>query len=169
MAMKRSPIIRRVCSRAVSSAAPEMAKAIIARHRSKMHKTTPAALQRPQVARLLWGQALVIVIAVLLAGVMKGSGAALSVLCGGLVCLLPNLFFAWRSLRVTGARYAQAMVKAFYQAEAGKFGLTAVLFAFFFIAVPPSNPALFFCAYVAAMAVHWLGPWLVKRTPYTRT
>ncbi|MGO2504260.1 MAG: ATP synthase subunit I, partial [Cobetia marina] len=124
-----------------------MARVITAMDRFTMHKTTPAALRRPQVARLLWGQALVILCAVLLSWVSKGSGAALSALCGGLVCLLPNLFFAWRSLRVTGARYAQAMVKAFYQAEAGKFGLTAVLFAFFFIAVPPSNPALFFCAY----------------------
>ena len=89
------------------------------------------------------------------------------VLLGGAVAWLPNVFFAWQTFRHRGASQARNIVKSFYRAEAGKFGLTAALFTLVFVAVPPSNPAFFFGAYVVTQLAHWLGPWLLRRPSRT--
>jgi len=94
-------------------------------------------------------------------------GAALSTLLGGGVAWLPSVLFAWLTFRHRGALQARNIVKSFYRAEAGKFGLTAALFIVVFVAVPPSNPAFFFGAYVVTQLVHWLGPWLLHRPSRT--
>ncbi|WP_136065061.1 F0F1 ATP synthase subunit I [Modicisalibacter radicis] len=126
----------------------------------------PARIKRPQFKRLLVAQAMVVLAATAIAAILSGA-AAVSALLGGLVCLLPNGYFAWRAFRYQGARFARDIVKSFYRAEAGKFGLTAALFALVFIAVPPSNPAFFFGAYVATLGTQWLGPWLLRRPSHT--
>lgn len=126
-----------------------------------------ASIQRPQVKRLLLAQLAVVALLSALAGIGFGVSGAASAAMGGLVAFLPNAFFAWRVFRYQGARYSRAIVNSFYRAEAGKFGLTAVLFTLVFIAVPPSNPTFFFGAYVVTLFVHWLGPWLVKRPSHT--
>ncbi|QEL12923.1 F0F1 ATP synthase assembly protein I [Kushneria phosphatilytica] len=123
---------------------------------------TPARPQRPQVGRLLAGQALAGSIIAVLALLTSGEAAGMSALSGALVCLLPNAYFAWRAFRLRGARLAREIMNGFYRAEAGKFGLTVALFTLVFVAVPPSNPAFFFGAYVVVQCVHWLGFWLVR-------
>ncbi|MCM2129273.1 ATP synthase subunit I [Larsenimonas rhizosphaerae] len=128
-----------------------------------MTNHTPAAIKRPVVFRLLAVQALAVMVMILVGGCLHGIEGAVSSLKGGIVCLLPNLYFAWRAFIVQGARHAQQIITGFYRAEAGKFGLTVALFLVIFVAVPPSNPAYFFGAYVAALCVHWLSPLLVKR------
>lgn len=109
----------------------------------------------------------IVLVVALVSALMGGESAALSALLGGLVCLLPNAYFAWRVFRFQGARFARDIVKSFYRAEAGKFGLTAALFTLVFVAVPPSNPAFFFGAYVATLSAQWLGPWLLRRPSHT--
>jgi len=131
------------------------------------HNTLPAQLKRPRFARLLLAQSATVLVAVALGAAIGGAGAAMSTLLGGLVGLLPNVYFAWRAFRYQGARFARDIVKCFYRAEAGKFGLTAALFTLVFVAVPPSNPALFFGAYVATLFAQWLGPWLLRRPSHT--
>ena len=96
-------------------------------------------------------------------------GTAVSALSGGLVAAIPNAFFAWRAFRYQGAAQARYIVKSFYHAEAGKFGLTAALFTLVFVAVPPSNPAFFFGAYVVTLLAHWLGPWLLRRPSHIQS
>ncbi|WP_106476804.1 F0F1 ATP synthase subunit I [Phytohalomonas tamaricis] len=132
-----------------------------------MHYSTPAALKRPHVYRLLIVQLAVALVLTVISALTQGYGAAQSALLGGLVCLLPNLYFAWRAFRVQGARMARQIITGFYKAEAGKFGLTVALFTIVFITAPPSNPAFFFGAYVAVQLVHWLGPWLVLKRSST--
>ena len=101
----------------------------------------------------------------LLAMTMAGPAALLSALTGGLVCLVPQLYFVWRLGGVRGGRRARQYVANFYRAEAGKFGLTVALFVMVFVTVPPSNPIFFFSAYVAAQFMHWLAPWLLRERP----
>lgn len=132
-----------------------------------MQNPVPAQLKRPQFKRLLFAQGVTVTLMVILGLALSGGPAAISALTGGLVCLLPNAYFAWRTFRYQGARFARDIVKSFYRAEAGKFGLTAALFTFVFIAVPPSNPAFFFGAYVATLFTQWLGPWLLRRPSHT--
>ncbi|RKR07251.1 ATP synthase protein I [Kushneria sinocarnis] len=127
-----------------------------------MRSMTPARPRRPQVGRLLLGQTLTGAAVSLLALILGGVSDGLSAVSGALVCLLPNAYFAWRAFRLRGARLAREIMNGFYRAEAGKFGLTVALFTLVFVAVPPSNPAFFFGAYVLVQCVHWLGFWLVR-------
>ncbi|MDR2690219.1 MAG: ATP synthase subunit I [Azoarcus sp.] len=55
-------------------------------------------------------------LAVVISAVFFGAGGALSALCGGLACVLPNGFFAWR-LRLACSCGAQATVSAFVAGE----------------------------------------------------
>ncbi|MDR5866533.1 ATP synthase subunit I [Halomonas koreensis] len=126
-----------------------------------------ARIKRPSVRRLLLVQLAAVCLMTLLAGGSGGGPSALSAWLGGMVAFLPNAFFAWRVFRHQGARHTRNIVNGFYRAEAGKFGLTAALFTLVFIAVPPSNPAFFFGAYVVTLFVHWLGPWLLRRPSHT--
>ncbi|MCA1768879.1 MAG: ATP synthase subunit I [Halomonas sp.] len=115
--------------------------------------------------RLLGAQGVMVLAVVLLAGVVSGSAATMSALTGGLVCLLPQVYFVWRLVGIRGGRQARQHVVNFYRAEAGKFGLTVALFVMVFVTVPPSNPIFFFSAYVAAQLMHWLAPWLLLERP----
>lgn len=86
----------------------------------------------------------------------------LSILLGALVALLPQAFFIQRMGILHAKRGTQGAMHLF-RAEAGKFGLTVALFVAVFVVVPPSNPALFFYAYVAVVLTHWLTPWLIPK------
>lgn len=134
---------------------------------TRMGNPQGARLKRPPIRRLLLAQCLVLCGVAGLAALTTGSAALLSALLGGLVALVPNAYFAWRAFRYQGARHTRDIVKSFYRAETGKFGLTVALFIVVFVTVPPSNPAFFFGAYVATLFVHWLGPWLLQRPPHT--
>lgn len=127
-----------------------------------MHPSVPARLKRPRFMRLLLVQLGTVVFVMAICAIVAGAAAAFSALLGGLVCWLPNVYFAWRAFRYQGAQFAQDIVKSFYRAEAGKFALTAALFTLVFVVVPPSNPAFFFGAYVATLFTQWLGPWLLR-------
>ncbi|AVI61922.1 ATP synthase subunit I [Halomonas sp. GFAJ-1] len=111
--------------------------------------------------RLFQAQLIVTALIMALAGGVSGSQAALSALMGGVVSILPGIYFVWRGLRRTG-RQSKQNVLNFYQAAAGKFGLTVALFVIVLVSVPPSNPAFFFVAYVVAQLMYWLAPWLVR-------
>ncbi len=134
-----------------------------------MHIDHTARRRHPDFMRLFLAQGLVTLAMVLLGAYWSGVDGALSSLTGGLVSLLPSLYFVWRGLRTRGGKRVRVSVLNLYQAAMGKFGLTVALFVLVFVAAPPSNPALFFGAYVAAQLMHWLTPWLmrVRSTPRT--
>ncbi|MGP9798602.1 ATP synthase subunit I [Halomonas sp. 86] len=111
--------------------------------------------------RLFEAQLAATIIIMMLAGGVSGIYAALSAFMGGLASVLPAFYFVWRGTR-RSAKHSQRNVLNLYQAAMGKFGLTVALFALIFALVPPSNPAFFFIAYVAAQLMYWLAPWLVR-------
>lgn len=117
--------------------------------------------RRLDFKRLFQAQLAVTMFVMMLAAVWAGVDAALSALVGGMISLLPSMYFVWRGLRQQRGKQQQRNVLNFYQAAMGKFGLTVALFALVFVVVPPSNPAFFFVAYVVAQLMHWLTPWLV--------
>ncbi|MCI0509489.1 ATP synthase protein I [Chromohalobacter marismortui] len=132
-----------------------------------MHKAAPARLKGPRLFPLLMLQLMIVLGMAVLAFIWHAPGTALSTLLGGGVAWMPSVLFAWLTFRYRGASQARNIVKSFYRAEAGKFGLTAALFIVVFVAVPPSNPAFFFGAYVVTQLAHWLGPWLLHRPSRT--
>ncbi|MFG0382828.1 F0F1 ATP synthase subunit I [Pseudomonas sp. zbq_18] len=88
-------------------------------------------------------------------------------LCGGLIAWLPNLYFAHKAFRYSGARAAQNIVRSFYTGEAGKLILTAVLFALAFVVVKPLAAPALFGVFVLALSVGWFAP-LLMRTRLSR-
>ena len=122
-----------------------------------------AQLKRPKVIRIVGLQAAATLLISLAALFSGDKTLAYSALLGGLVCVLPNVYFAWLMFRNMGASAAKEVVRSFYKAEAVKFGLTVVLFALVFIVVRPLNPISFFLTYAVVQSVHWLAPLVMKR------
>lgn len=122
-------------------------------------------IRRPTIQFILLAQ-LIALGAMALTGFLTGGFAdAKAAMLGSAVALLPNLYFSWQVLRLESGRNARRIISGFYRAEAGKFSLTVALFALVFAAVPLSNHALFFGAYVVTLCAYWLAPWLSMRSP----
>ena len=92
----------------------------------------------------------------------RGAVAGYSGLLGGLIAWLPNLYFAHKAFRFSGARAAQAIVRSFYAGEAGKLVLTAVLFALVFAGVKPLDALAVFGVFLLTQLVNWFAPLLMK-------
>lgn len=122
-----------------------------------------AQLKRPKVIRIVGLQALATLLISAGCFLLTEGVSAYSALLGGVVCFVPNLYFAWAAFRHQGAQAAKQVIRSFYKAEAVKFGLTVVLFALVFIAVRPLNPISFFLTYAVVQSVHWLSPLVMKR------
>lgn len=130
-----------------------------------MHRHRGPQRERIKTNRLVGWQVVAIALVATIGALIAGPSGALSALKGGLVGLIPALYFAWRIGSVHGGRQAGRFVSNLYRAEAGKFGLTVALLATVFVAAPPSNPIFFFVAYVAVILAHWLIPWSLHRRP----
>ncbi|MBE0488956.1 MAG: ATP synthase subunit I [Halomonas sp.] len=135
-----------------------------------MHRASSAAGRRQlDFTRLFLAQWTAMLLVALLGLWLAGVFGAISALMGGLVSLLPSFYFVRRGLRSRGGKRARVNVLNLYQAAMGKFGLTVALFVIVFVVVPPSNPALFFVAFVAAQLMYWLTPWLARERSTPRT
>ncbi len=129
-----------------------------------METRTPNRLpfHRWVVFPMLLAQGVVALLAALVLWQGLGAVSGYSGLCGGLIAWLPNLYFAWKAFRFTGARAAQAIVRSFYAGEAGKLILTAVLFALTFAGVKPLAPLAVFGVFGLTQLVSWFAPLLMK-------
>lgn len=119
--------------------------------------------QPPVVRSVLLYQAVGCLV-VSLTGLLWGVVTAYSALLGGLVCLVPNCYFAYRAFKFQGARAAQHIVRSFYAGEAGKIIITALLFALVFSRVSPINALAVLLGFGAIQLVHWLVP-IVQSSP----
>jgi len=89
---------------------------------------------------------------------------ALSFLLGGLICTLPNMYFALRLFRRRGPGAALAAARSAYAAAAGKFALSALGFAAVFALLRPIVPVAVFAGY----GLMWVAQlvclvWVVRR------
>ncbi|HDZ46458.1 hypothetical protein LCGC14_0087640 [marine sediment metagenome] len=134
-----------------------------------MQRVTITQRRRLDFKRLFQAQMVMTLLVMIVAAWRADQQAVLSAWLGGMISLLPSMYFVWRGTRQSRGKQQQRNVLNFYQAVMGKFGLTVALFALVFVLVPPSNPAFFFVAYVVAQLMHWLTPWLVheRSTPKT--
>lgn len=115
-------------------------------------------IRRPTVKFILLVQLTVLAVMAVTGFLIGGLADAKSAILGCAIAILPNLYFSWQVLHLEGGRNARKAVSGFYRAEAGKFSLTVALFALVFAAVPLSNHALFFGAYVVTLCAYWLAP-----------
>ena len=117
---------------------------------------------RVPVFPVLLAQLVVVLLAAVVLWQSLGKVAGYSGLLGGLIAWLPNLYFAHKAFRFSGARAAQAIVRSFYAGEAGKLILTAVLFALTFAGVKPLEALAVFGVFVLTQLVNWFAPLLMK-------
>ncbi|MGH8432993.1 MAG: F0F1 ATP synthase subunit I [Pseudomonas sp.] len=129
-----------------------------------MDVRTPNRLpfHRLPVFPVLLAQLVVLLIAAVVLWQWRGAVSGYSGLCGGLIAWLPNMYFAHKAFRFTGARAAQAIVRSFYAGEAGKLILTAVLFALTFAGVKPLEALAVFGVFLLTQLVNWFAPLLMK-------
>ncbi|TWC39581.1 ATP synthase protein I [Pseudomonas sp. SJZ079] len=117
---------------------------------------------RLPVFPVLLAQLVVVLLAAVVLWQWRGVTTGYSGLLGGLIAWLPNLYFAHKAFRFTGARAAQAIVRSFYAGEAGKLILTAVLFALTFAGVKPLEALAVFGVFGLTQVVNWFAPLLMK-------
>lgn len=82
--------------------------------------------------------------------------ASYSVLAGGLIFLIPNVYFALYAFRFRGAQAAQQVLLGFYRGEIGKFILSIVGFASVFTLVKPLDILVLFVSYIVLTIVQWV-------------
>ena len=105
------------------------------------------------VAKILLAQTLLSVALAVVFGSAMGRTAAISVLLGGALCVLPNAFLARRLLSKKAVSSPRRALRAAWLGEIGKLVITAVLFAAVFIHVRPLNPALLFLSFITAQGI----------------
>ena len=124
---------------------------------------TGAEIKRPPVHRITVAQLSVLVLLCLIVTIFD-KVQAYSLLCGGLVAVLPQAYFAASVFRRTGAKSAQAIARASYSAEVGKFAMTAAGFAVVFVVVNPIKGLAVFVGYLMMLAIQITGSWLLLRS-----
>jgi ATP synthase protein I len=113
--------------------------------------------------RLCAAQLVTAALAMIVAWVVSGTDAAMAALFGGMVAVVPAVFFAIRVGLRRGTSEAKDVLGAFYQAELGKLLLTAFLF---FIGARMFGkhfaPLMLTC--VACLAMNWVMLAVAKNT-----
>lgn len=116
---------------------------------------TGARLEKPQIMRIYSVQ-LVFLLIVSLLLLIESSTLALSGFIGGLIAIVPNMYFAKWAFKYAGAKSASQVAQSFYRGEAGKFVLTTVLFAATFILLRPVSVVVLFLVYIVMMLLNWI-------------
>jgi ATP synthase protein I len=100
-------------------------------------------------------QAVTAAFAVTAVWMISGRAAAIAALFGGIVVVVPALYFAFRVDRRRGKTQANEILGAFYRAEVGKLLLTALLF-FVGARLFGEHFAPLMLTSVACLAMNWL-------------
>lgn len=129
----------------------------------KIRNKTP--LYRHAVFRVLLLQLAVAVTTAVVMWTWKDPVDGYSALLGGMIALLPNLYFAYKAFRYFGARSVKAIVQSFWSGAMGKLILTAALFALVFAGVERLSVAALFVGYALVLSVAASALLLVKGFP----
>lgn len=122
-----------------------------------------ARIARPPVHRITLAQCALLLLFCMGVLLLRGKVSAVSVLCGGLIAILPQAYFAVLAFRWRGASAARQIARSSYAGEIGKFFLSVAGFALVFALVRPIEGATVFIAYVAMLLVQITGSWLLLR------
>ncbi|MDO8860113.1 ATP synthase subunit I [Haliea sp. E1-2-M8] len=117
----------------------------------------------PPVHRVTLAQLATLVPLCLLVWLALDQTVALSVLCGGVVAVAPQVWFADRLFRSRGARSAPELARSALGGAIGKFLLSVAGFAAVFALLRPVAPVAVFAGYVAMLAVQMTGSWLLLK------
>ncbi len=105
------------------------------------------------VNKLLILQALVMLVTANGFLLLSSCQDAVSFVLGGLVALIPNIYFAYR-LHLVREKEAKIIVRSFYASETKKILLTVALFVIVF-QIREVNVLTLLFGYIAVVSVHW--------------
>ena len=121
---------------------------------------TGAEITRPPVHRITLTQ--LALLALLCMGLLAfDKVVAYSVLCGGLIAIVPQAYFATLAFRWRGAQSARAIARSSYAGVMGKFLLSVAAFALVFAVVRPIDGPAVFMGYLAMLVTQITGSWLL--------
>lgn len=121
---------------------------------------TGAEITRPPVHRITLTQ--LALLALLCMGLLAfDKVVAYSVLCGGLIAIVPQAYFATHAFRWRGAQSARAIARSSYAGVMGKFLLSVAAFALVFAVVRPIDGPAVFMGYLAMLVAQITGSWLL--------
>ena len=112
-----------------------------------------ASTVKPAIHRVFVAQFLVLSILSGLTGLYRCQ-LAVSLLMGGLIQLLPSIYFARQVYKFSGASAAHRVAQSFYRGEMGKFILTAIGFALVFSVAESVSPPAIFAGFGLMIASH---------------
>lgn len=110
---------------------------------------------QPIATRVIRGQLVATLASAALWGLLDGTAAATAAFVGGMIALIPGLYFAVKVFSRGTADSPQKLVRAFYTGEAVKFGLTIVLFAWAVQRFAAHFLPLI-VTFIAAVLVYWV-------------
>jgi ATP synthase protein I len=130
---------------------------------NSMPKRNVPSIAKPEILRWQCIElAALVLIAALIA--VKDFELARAIASGGLIALIPQMYFAFHAFRFRGARAMRQVTHSFYRGEAGKFLLTCVLFATVFVAIKPREPIAVLLSFMTWHAINLaLGAVLLRR------
>jgi ATP synthase protein I len=105
---------------------------------------------------IIWLQQIIIIAVISVIVSWIKSKVDYSVLVGGMIYLIPNMYFALYAFRFRGAHAARFVLLSFYRGEMGKFLLSGVGFAIAFTLVKPLDVLLLFSIYIALTILQWI-------------
>lgn len=84
----------------------------------------------------------------------KSDEAAYSALAGGLICAIPNAYFAYKAFQYVGAQQINHVLRAFYQGGMWKLVLTGMGFGLAFKFLQPMDYLALFSTFVLVQCVN---------------
>lgn len=93
--------------------------------------------------------------------VLQDSLSAYSALLGGLVCVIPSAFLAFRFVNALDIA-RDRVFRYLMLGELGKLVLSGILFTLVFVYIDPLETVWFFVSFIGVQALHWFAPLLIK-------
>ncbi|CAA0115224.1 Uncharacterised protein [Halioglobus japonicus] len=121
---------------------------------------TGAEIARPPVHRITLAQ-LALLGLLSLAVHAVNTVVAYSVLCGGLIAIVPQAYFAMLAFRWRGAQSANEIARSSYAGVLGKFMLSIAGFALVFAVVRPISGPAVFAGYLTMLVAQITGSWML--------
>ena len=126
------------------------------------------SIRKPPLLRIPLTQ-LVVLALICLVAIPMGVTLVYSLALGGIIHILPNVYFAAHAYRYRGARMMPQVLRAFSKGEVGKFFLTMAGFAGVFATVKPLNVIAVAVAYVVMLAVNLVMVFVVTSQYHTKS
>lgn len=122
-----------------------------------------ASIAKPPVHRITVAQFAVLLPLGLGTWVFTNGVNALSLICGALVAIGPQAWFAAVAFRKRGARQAEEAARMGYVGGMRKFVLSAAGFAVVFALLRPIDAMAVFAGYICMLIVQIIGSWRLLR------